>query len=119
MDKGDAESMNLYPDRPLWRGRIYDLLNDDLTFFGKAEIIVCLPDESFDEENLGNTNARVLFLSDRDLQMTLFCWPLAQVRLEGEILLSKIVTWCSEHSESSRDKLGLEGVRKNPYRHIK
>ena len=53
VDQGDAESANVYPDRPLWRGTICDLLNDDLTFFGKAKIVVCLPDEPFDEENLG------------------------------------------------------------------
>ena len=45
--------------------------------------MVCLPDEPFDEENLGDTDARVLFLSDGDLQMTSFRWPLVQVQLEG------------------------------------
>ena len=29
------------------------------------------------------------------------------------------MTWCSEHAESSREDSGLEGVRKNPYCHIK
>ena len=81
--------------------------------------MVCLPDKPFDEENLGDTNAGVLFLSDGDLQMTSFRWPLAQVRLEGERLLSKIVTWCSEHGESSGEDSGLERARKNPYRHLK
>ena len=51
--------------------------------------------------------------------MTSFRWPLGQVRLEGERLLSEIVTWCSEHGESSGDNSGLDGVWKNPYRHIK
>ena len=51
--------------------------------------------------------------------MILFCWPLVQVRLEGERLLSKIVTSCSEHGESSGDDSGLKGVWKNPYCHIK
>ena len=74
MDLRDAESANEYPDRPLWRGRICDLLNDDLSFFGKAKILVCLPDEPFDEENLGDTDVGVLFLSDGDLQMTSFRW---------------------------------------------
>ena len=72
VDHREAESANEYPDRPLWKGRICDLLNDDLSFFGKAKILVCLPDEPSDEENLGNTNAGVLFLSDGDLQMTSF-----------------------------------------------
>ena len=76
VDHMDAESTNEYSDRPLWRGRICDLLNDDLSFFGKAKILVCLPDEPFDEENLGDTDAGVLFLSDGDLQMTSFRWPL-------------------------------------------
>ena len=81
--------------------------------------MVCLLDEPFDEENLGDTEAGVLFLSDGDLQITSFCWPLAQVRLQGGRLMSEIVTLCSEHGESSRDDLGLEGARKNPYRHMK
>ena len=51
--------------------------------------------------------------------MTSFCWPLAQVRLEGGRLLSEIMTWCSKHGESFGDDSGLEGVRKNPYRHMK
>ena len=29
------------------------------------------------------------------------------------------MTWCSEHGESSGDDSRLDGVRKNPYRHIK
>ena len=81
--------------------------------------MVCLPDEPFDEENLGDTDVGVLFLSDGDLQMTSFRWPLALVRLDGGRLLSEIVTWCSEHGESSGDDLGLEGAWKNPYRHLK
>ena len=83
VDQRDAESANAYPDRPLWRGRICDLLNDDLSFFGKAKILVCLPDEPFDEENLGDTDAGVLFLLDGDLQMTSFRWPFQQVRWKG------------------------------------
>ena len=31
----------------------------------------------------------------------------------------RIVTWCSEHGESSRDDSGLDRVQKDPYRHIK
>ena len=115
----DAEFTNANPDRSLWRGRICDLLNDDLSFFGKAKILVYLPDEPFDEENLGDTDAGVLFLLDGDLQMTSFRWPLGQVRFERGRLLSEIVTWCSEHVESFGDDSGLDGVRKNPYRHIK
>ena len=119
VDKGDTESASAYLNRPLWRGRICDLLNDDLSVLRKAKIVVCLPDEPFDEENLEDTDAGVLFLSDGGLQMTSFRWPLAQVRLEGGRLLSEIVTWCFEHDESSRDDLGLEGAWKNPYRHMK
>ena len=92
VDKGDTKSASAYPDRPLWRGRICDLLNDDLSVLGKAKILVCLSNEPFDEENLGDTDAEVLFLSDGDLQITSFHWPLAQVRLEGGRLLLEIVT---------------------------
>ena len=52
VDQGDVESANAYLDRPLWRGRICNLLNVDLTFFRKAKIVVCLLNEPFDEENL-------------------------------------------------------------------
>ena len=110
VDQRDAEFANANPDRPLWSGKICDLLNDDLSFFEKAKILVCLPDEPFDEENLGDTDAGVLFLSDGDFQMTSFRWPLGQVRFEEGRLLSEIVTWCSEHTESSRDDSGLDGV---------
>ena len=61
----------------------------------------------------------VLFLSDGDLQMTSFRWPLGQVRLEEGRLLSEIVTWCSKHAKFSGDDSRLDGVQKNPYRHIK
>ena len=101
------------------KGRICYILNDDLSILGKAKIVVCLPDEPFDEENLGDTDVGVLFLSDGDLQMTSFRWPLAQVRLDGGRLLSEIVTWCSEHGKSSGDDSGLERAWKNPYRHMK
>ena len=62
VDKGDTESASAYPDRPLWRGRMCNLLNNNVSVLGKAKIVVCLPDESFNEENLGNTNVGVLFL---------------------------------------------------------
>ena len=61
VNKGDTESASVYPDRPLWRGKICYLLNDDLSVLGKAKIVVCLPDEPFDEENLGDTNAGFSF----------------------------------------------------------
>ena len=118
-DNRDTESPSANSDRPLWRGRICYILNDNLSILGKAKIVVCLPDEPFDEENLGDTDVGVLFLSDGDLQMTSFRWPLAQVRLDEGRLLSEIVTWCSEHGESSGDDSELEGARKNPYRHMK
>ena len=51
--------------------------------------------------------------------MISFRWPLGQVRLEGGRLLSEIVTWCSEHGQSSGDDSGLDRVRKNPFHHIK
>ena len=74
---------NINPDRPHWRGRKCDLLNDDISFFGRAKIVVCLLDEPFDEENLGDTDAGVLFLSDGDLQMTSFRWPWRKFAWKG------------------------------------
>ena len=78
VDNRDAESVNMYPNQPFWRGRICNLLNDDLTFFGKGKIVVYFLNKPFDEENLRDTDARVLFLLDVDLQITSFRWPLAQ-----------------------------------------
>ena len=62
VDNGDTDSPSANPDRPLRRGRICYILNDDLSILGKAKIVVCFPDEPFDEENLGNTDAGVSFL---------------------------------------------------------
>ena len=91
-DNRDTNSPSANSDQPLWRGRICYLLNNDLSILGKAKIVVCLLDEPFDEENLGDIDVGVFFLSDGDLQMTSFCWPLAQVRLDWGRLLSEIVT---------------------------
>ena len=91
-DKESLDEGNGNSDRPHWRGRDCNLLNDDMSFFGRVKIVVCLLDEPFDEENLGKTDAGVLFLSEGDLQMTSFRWPLAQVCLEGGRLLSQIFT---------------------------
>ena len=66
-DKESPEEGNANPDRPLWRGRNCDLLNDDMSFFGRAKIVVWLLDEPFDEENLRDTHAGVLFLLEGDL----------------------------------------------------
>ena len=118
-DKESPEEGNSNPDQPLWRGRNCNLLNDDMSFFGRAKIVVCLPDEPFDEDNLGDTDVGVLFLSEGDLQMTSFRWPLAQVCLERGRLLSEIIMWCSEHAKSYGDDSGLKGLPKNPYRHVK
>ena len=118
-DKESPKEGNANSDRPLCRGRNYDLLNDDMSFFGRAKIVVCLLDEPFDEENLGDTDASVQFLSEGDLQMTSFRWPLVQVCFEGGRLLSEIVTWCSEHAKSFGDDSRLEGLPTNLYRHIK
>ena len=113
-DKGSPIASNANLDQSHWRGRNCDLLNDNLSFFGKAKIVICFPKEPFDEENLGDTKAGVLFFLEGDHQMTFFRWFLAQVRLEGPRLLLEIVKWCSEHDESSGNNFGLEGLPKNP-----
>ena len=82
-EKESPDEGNTNPNRPHWRGKNYDLLNDDLSFFGRAKIVVCLPDEPFNEKNIGNIDAGVLFLLEGELHMTSFWWSLAQVRLEG------------------------------------
>ena len=42
-----------------------------------------------------------------------------QVCLKEGRLLCQIVTWCSKHAKSTCDDYGLEGLPKNPYRHVK
>ena len=122
VDESDKESLNegnANSDRPHWRGRNYNLLNDDMSFFERAKIVICLPDKPFNEENLGDIEAGVLFLLEGHLQMTSFRWLLAQVHLEGRRLLLEIVTWYSKHAKSSGDDSGLEGLPNNPYHHVK
>jgi hypothetical protein len=38
------------------------------------------------------------------------------VRLEGGLMLSEIILFCSENALSDRSDDGLDGVKKNPYR---
>ena len=71
-DKESPDEGNANPDRPHWKGRNSNLLNNDMSFFRRAKIVVCLPNESFNEENLGDTDAGVLFLSEGDLHKTSF-----------------------------------------------
>ena len=56
-----------HPDQPLWRGRHYDLLNNDISFYRRAKVVVCFPDEPFNEDNLSDIDVRILFQSDGDL----------------------------------------------------
>jgi hypothetical protein len=106
-----------YPDRPFWRGKYCLLFNEDFSMHGRAFIQVCLPDEQFDENVLGNTDVGVMYVSENnDLQMTTMRWSLTHVRLEGGRLLSEIILFCSENALSDGSDDGLDGVKKNPYR---
>jgi hypothetical protein len=106
-----------YLDRPLWRGKYCLLLNEDFSVHGRAFIQVCLPDEPFDEDVLGNTDIGVMYVSENnDLQMTTMLWPLMHVRLEGGRLLSEIILLCSKNALSDRSDDGLDEMKKNPYR---
>jgi hypothetical protein len=106
-----------YPDRPFWRGKYCLLLNEDFSVHGRAFIQVCLPDEPFDENVLGDTDVGVMYVSENnDLQMTTMRWPLTHVRLEGGRMLSEIILFCSENALSDGSDDGLDGVKKNPYR---
>ena len=71
-NRENVQNNTTYLDRPFWRGRHCNLLNNDLSFYETAKIVVCLTDETFDEENFGDTNVGILFLSNRDLQLTSF-----------------------------------------------
>jgi hypothetical protein len=105
-----------YPDRPLWRRKYCLLLNDGFSVHGRAFIQVCLPDESFDEDVLEDTDVGVMYISkNNDFQMTPIRWLLTHVRLEGGRLLSEIILFCSENAPSDGSDDGLNGVKKNPY----
>jgi hypothetical protein len=118
---GNSEGSLQYPPRPLWRGRHCELLNEDLSVFGRAQIQGCMPEEPFDEDPLGDYDVGVIFLSEGEdhVQMTTFRWPLLRVRLEGGRYLSDIVQWLSDNAISDAEDGGLEGLPKNPYRHMK
>jgi hypothetical protein len=106
-----------YPDRPLWRGKYCLLLNKDFSLHGRAFIQVCLPDEPFDENVLGDTDVGIMYVSENnDLHMTTMRWTLTHVRLEGGRMLSEIILFCSENALSDGSDDGLDGVKKNPYR---
>jgi hypothetical protein len=80
-----------------------------------------MPKEPFDEDWLGDYDVGVIFLleSDDHVQMTIFHWPRIRLRLEGGRYLSDIVQWLSDNAVSDIDDGNLEGLPKNPYRHIK
>jgi hypothetical protein len=96
---GNSEGSLQYPPRPLRQGRHCELLNEDLSIFRRAQIQVCMPEEPFDEDLLGDYDVKVIFLSEGDdhVQMTTFRWPLLRVRLEGGRYLSDIVQWLSNN----------------------
>ena len=108
-------------NRPLWKNQYCKLLNDDFSFFRRAMIQVCLPNEACDHGVLGDSNVEVMFVSDNEaLQMTTMRLRLSHTRLEGGRLLSEIITLCSEATqmnESYDDR--LQGVSKNPNRLVR
>jgi hypothetical protein len=89
--------------------------------FGRAQIQVCMPEEPFDEDPLGDYDVGVIFLSEGDdhVQMTTFRWSLLRVRLKRGRYLSDIVQWLSDNVISNAEDDGLEGLPKNPYCHMK
>jgi hypothetical protein len=105
-----------YLDRPLWRGKYYLLLNEDFSVHDRAFIQVCLPNELFNEDVLGDTDIGIMYVSENnDLQMTTMRSPLTHVRLEGGRLLSEINLFCFENALSDGSDDGFNGVKKNPY----
>jgi hypothetical protein len=59
---GNSEGSLQYLPRPLWRGRHCELLNEDLSVFGRAQIQGCMLEEPFDEDPLGDYDVGVIFL---------------------------------------------------------
>jgi hypothetical protein len=106
-----------YPDRPLWRGKYCLLFNEDFSVHGRSVIQVCLSDEPFDKDVLGDTDVGVIYVSENDdFQMTTMRWPLMHFRLQGGRLLSEIILFCCENATSDGSNDGLERMKKNPYR---
>lgn len=62
----NSEGSLQYLPRPLWRGRYYELLNEDLLVFRRAQIQVYMPEEPFDEDPLEDYDFRVIFLLEGD-----------------------------------------------------
>ena len=62
-----------FPTRPLWRGKIIFLLNENSIVHGKAIIWVCLLKEPYDEDILEDTNVGIVFIfeNNNNLQMTI------------------------------------------------
>jgi hypothetical protein len=97
----------------MWGGKYCLLLNDDFSVYGCTFIQVCLPDDPFDEDVLGDTDVDIIYVfENNDLQMTTMRWPLTHVRLEGGRLLLEIILFYSENAPSDE----LDGVKENPYR---
>jgi hypothetical protein len=97
-------------------GKYCLLLNEDFSVHGRAFIQVCLHDEPFDENVLGDTDVGIMYVSENnDLQMITMRWPLMHVRLEGGRMLSEIILFCFENALSDGSDNGLDGVKKNPY----
>ena len=83
---------------------------------GWTFIQVCLPNEPFDEDVLGDTDVGVMYvLENNDLQMTTMHWPLMHVRLEGGHLLFEIILFYYENALFDGSDDGLNKVKKNPY----
>jgi hypothetical protein len=55
-----------YPDRPFWKGKYCLLLNEDFLVHGRAFIQVCLPDEPFNENVLGDMDVGVMYVSENN-----------------------------------------------------
>jgi hypothetical protein len=62
------ESAGVLPfsDWPFWRGKYCLLLNEDFSVHGRAFIQVCLPNEPFNEDMLGNTDVGVMYVSENN-----------------------------------------------------
>ena len=62
----NSEGSLQYPRQSLWQGRHCKLLNEDLSVFRKAQIQVCMLEEPFDEDPLGDYDVGVIFMSEGD-----------------------------------------------------
>jgi hypothetical protein len=80
----------------------------------ERRIVTYDPREPILDDNLGETNVRVIifnYLKDQSHIMSIWRWPLSQTILKGHSLSSLLATY-DKHHVSEEDEKGVVGVKK-------